>query len=83
VFAERGSDASLEEIAACYARWVPGSWPEPKRRGVHVDAEIDDLVRLVNAIALALEDAPDRVALADRLFALMMDGGYAPASTRP
>jgi hypothetical protein len=33
VFAERGSDASLEEIAACYARWVPGSWPEPKRRG--------------------------------------------------
>jgi hypothetical protein len=50
---------------------------------VRADAEIDDLVRLVNAIALATEDAPDRVALADHQFALMMDGVYAPASTRP
>jgi AcrR family transcriptional regulator len=38
------------------------------------DTEIDDLVRLVNAIGFATEDAPDRDAQADRLFALMMDG---------
>jgi AcrR family transcriptional regulator len=50
---------------------------------VRADAEIDDLVRLVNAIALATEDAPDREAQADRLFALMMDGVYAPVSARP
>jgi AcrR family transcriptional regulator len=37
-------------------------------------ADIDDLLRLVNAIGLATEDAPDREAQADRLFALMMDG---------
>jgi hypothetical protein len=58
VFAERGSDASLEEIAACYARWVPGSWSEPKRRGASVSTRRSTI-------------------------ALMMDGGYAPASTRP
>jgi AcrR family transcriptional regulator len=38
------------------------------------DTDIDDLVRLVNAIGFATEDAPDREAQADRLFALMMDG---------
>jgi AcrR family transcriptional regulator len=38
------------------------------------DADIDDLVRLVNAIELATHDAPDGAAQADRLFALMMDG---------
>ena len=39
-----------------------------------VDTDIDDLVRMVNAIGLATEEAPDREAQADRLFALMMDG---------
>jgi AcrR family transcriptional regulator len=38
------------------------------------DTNVDDLVRLVNAIGVATEDAPDREAQADRLFALMMDG---------
>jgi AcrR family transcriptional regulator len=38
------------------------------------DTDIDDLIRLVNAIGIATEDAPDREAQADRLFALMMGG---------
>jgi AcrR family transcriptional regulator len=36
--------------------------------------DIDDLIRLVNAIGIATEDAPDREAQADRLFHLMIDG---------
>jgi AcrR family transcriptional regulator len=36
--------------------------------------DIDDLIRLVNAIGIATEDAPDRAAQADRLFRLMIDG---------
>ena len=35
------------------------------------DTDIDDLVRMVNAIGMATEESPER---ADRLFALMMDG---------
>jgi AcrR family transcriptional regulator len=38
------------------------------------DLDIDDLVRLVSVIGLATEDAQDRKAQADRLFALMLDG---------
>ena len=41
---------------------------------VRADADIDDLVRLVSAIGLATEDAPDRAAQADRMFALVIDG---------
>jgi AcrR family transcriptional regulator len=41
---------------------------------VRADTEIDDLLRLVNAIGLATEDAPDRVGQSDRLFDLMMQG---------
>jgi AcrR family transcriptional regulator len=44
------------------------------------DAEADDLVRLVNALVSATDDADDRAALADRLFTLMMDGLRAPIS---
>jgi AcrR family transcriptional regulator len=44
------------------------------------DAEADDLVRLVNALVSATDDADDRAALADRLFALMMDGLRTPTS---
>jgi hypothetical protein len=75
VFAERGSGASLEEIAPC--------------RGLAAEAMImlfdENGCGTSNACepALATEDAPDRVALADHQFALMMDGVYAPASTRP
>jgi AcrR family transcriptional regulator len=36
--------------------------------------DIDDLVRLVSAIGIATEGAPDREVQADRLFALVMDG---------
>src|SRR5882724_1680594 len=36
------------------------------------DTDFDDLMRLVNAIGMATEDAPDREAQAGRLFALMM-----------
>jgi AcrR family transcriptional regulator len=42
--------------------------------GVRADTEIDDLLRLVNAIGLATEDAPDREGQSDRLFDLMMQG---------
>lgn len=38
---------------------------------IRPDADIDDLIRMVNAIGLATDEAPDG---ADRLFALMMDG---------
>jgi len=38
------------------------------------DADADDLVRLVNALVSATDDADDRSALADRLFTLMIDG---------
>jgi len=45
------------------------------RRGALAPTPIStNFVRLVNAIGLATEDAPDREAQADRLFALMMDG---------
>ncbi len=36
--------------------------------------DIDDLVRLVSAIGIATEGAPDREIQADRLFTLVMDG---------
>jgi AcrR family transcriptional regulator len=38
------------------------------------DIEPDDIVRLVNAIALTTEGDPDATAVADRLFAFMVDG---------
>ena len=38
------------------------------------DIEPDDIVRLVNAIALTTEGDPDADAIADRLFAFMVDG---------
>jgi AcrR family transcriptional regulator len=41
---------------------------------VRTDTDIDDLVRLVNALVSATADADDRTALTDRLFALMVDG---------
>jgi len=43
------------------------------------DADAEDLVRLVNALVSATDDADDRDALADRLFALMIDGLRGPA----
>ena len=45
---------------------------------VRADTEIDDRLRLVNAIGLATEDAPDRQRQSDRLFDLMMEGLRAP-----
>ena len=41
---------------------------------VRADADIDDLLRLVSAIALATEDAPDGSAQVERMFALLMNG---------
>ena len=41
---------------------------------VRPDTDIDDLLRMVNAIGLATEDAPDAAASADRLFDLMIAG---------
>jgi len=41
---------------------------------VRADTEIDDLIRLVNAIGFATEGAPDRERQSDRLFDLMMEG---------
>ena len=41
---------------------------------VRADANIDDLLRLVSAIAIATEDARDGDAQAERMFALLMDG---------
>jgi AcrR family transcriptional regulator len=41
---------------------------------VRADTDIDDLLHLVIGIGLASEDAPDGPALADRLFALVLDG---------
>ncbi len=38
------------------------------------DIEPDDVVRLVNAIALTTEGDPDATAVADRLFGFMVDG---------
>jgi hypothetical protein len=38
------------------------------------DIEPDDVVRLVNAIALTTEGDADATAVADRLFAFMVDG---------
>jgi AcrR family transcriptional regulator len=45
---------------------------------VRTDTDIDDLVRLVNALVAATDDAADRTALTDRLFALMIDGLRTP-----
>jgi len=47
--------------------------------GVRADTEIDDLIRLVNAIGFATEGAPDRERQSDRLFDLMMEGLRSPA----
>ncbi len=41
---------------------------------VRADADIEDLMRLVNAIALATEQSPEGRAQADRMFTLLMDG---------
>jgi AcrR family transcriptional regulator len=41
---------------------------------VRADTNIEDLLRLVNAVALATEDTPDGQAQADRMFTLLMDG---------
>jgi AcrR family transcriptional regulator len=41
---------------------------------VRADANIDELLRMVSAIAIATEDAPDARAQADRLFTLAFDG---------
>jgi hypothetical protein len=41
---------------------------------VRADADADDVMRMVSAIVLATEEAPDGPAQADRLFAVMMDG---------
>jgi AcrR family transcriptional regulator len=38
------------------------------------DVDADDIVRLVNAIALTTEDAADSSEISDRLFTLMVDG---------
>jgi AcrR family transcriptional regulator len=45
---------------------------------IRADVTADDIVRLVNAIALTTEDAADGDAVAGRLFALMVDGLRAP-----
>jgi AcrR family transcriptional regulator len=70
---EQGCGASnacdaLHEIGAKLLRRAQESG------GVRADTEIDDLLRLVNAIGLATEDAPDRERQSDRLFALIMQG---------
>ena len=41
---------------------------------VRADADIEDLMRLVNAIALATEQSPEGRAQADRMFTLLLDG---------
>jgi AcrR family transcriptional regulator len=41
---------------------------------VRVDVDVDDVMRLVGALAIAIDDAPDADERADRLFGLMMDG---------
>ena len=41
---------------------------------VRVDADIDDLLRLVNAIGLATDATPEGSAQAERLLSLMLDG---------
>jgi AcrR family transcriptional regulator len=41
---------------------------------VRPEVDIDDLLRMVNAIGLATEDAPDAAASADRLFTLLVSG---------
>jgi AcrR family transcriptional regulator len=41
---------------------------------VRRDVDADDVMRLVGALALAVDDSPDGAERADRLFGLMMDG---------
>ena len=41
---------------------------------IRADVDADDVLRLVNAIALTSEDAGDSCAAAERLFTLMVDG---------
>jgi AcrR family transcriptional regulator len=41
---------------------------------IRADVDADDVLRLVNAIALTSEDASDSCAAAERLFTLMVDG---------
>ena len=50
---------------------------------VRADTNIDDLLRLVSAVALATEDAPDGSAQAERMFALLMNGVRGAPTTRP
>ena len=42
------------------------------------DVDAEDLVRLVNALVSATDDADERTALTERLFTLMIDGLRAP-----
>jgi AcrR family transcriptional regulator len=41
---------------------------------IRCDVNVEDIVRLVNAIAITTEDAPDGDAAAERMFTLMVDG---------
>jgi hypothetical protein len=41
---------------------------------IRSDVDIDDLIRLVNAIGLATEDAPNGSAQAEHLLAVVIDG---------
>ena len=67
-----GERSYCEELQAVGAALLARAQQAGDIRG---DADIDDLVRMVNAIGLATEEAPEG---ADRLFALMMDGLRAP-----
>ncbi len=71
---EAGRPSVCEEMREASAKLLARA---QESGDVRADADIDDLVRLVSAIGLATEDAPDRAAQADRMLALVLDGARA------
>jgi AcrR family transcriptional regulator len=66
-----GGSSPCEPLRAAGARLLARA---QAAGSVRADADVDDLIRMVNAIGLATEEAPDGPASAERLFTLMIDG---------
>jgi len=80
MISELSDDAPLNacgEPSACSALRATGEAQLARAQAAGVvrsDVDADDVMRLVNAIALTSEDATDSCAAAERLFGLMVDG---------
>ena len=73
--ADGGDEPACEHMRSIGAKLLERAQAEGTARR---DVDAEDLVRLVNALVSATDDVDERTPLADRLFALMIDGLRAP-----